>query len=116
MTGTAVVGAYTNIATVTGNPPDGQPVSDTDSASYTGYTPAADDDDDDDDDEGGDGGGTTTTLVVESAVLPTLEVHAGEIPQTGDNGNVPFAAGGLLFLLFSGLGLYGWLRKEQKEV
>ncbi|NCA99448.1 MAG: hypothetical protein EOM70_08745, partial [Clostridia bacterium] len=34
--GTAVVGAYTNIATVTGNPPDGQPVSDTDSASYTG--------------------------------------------------------------------------------
>jgi LPXTG-motif cell wall-anchored protein len=75
-----------------------------------------DDDDDDDDDDGdddGDDGDTPTTLVVESAVLPFLEVHAGEIPQTGDTGNAPFAAGGLLFLLFAGLGLYGWFRKEQ---
>jgi|GEM_PF-2708937 len=66
---------------------------------------------------GGGGGGTTPTLLVESATLPpTLEVFAGEIPQTGDSSNAPFAAGGLMFLLFSGLGLYGWFRKEQKEV
>ena len=69
--------------------------------------------DDDGDDDADGGGGTTTTLVIEPANF--LEVHAGEIPQTGDTSNAPFAAGCLLFLLFSGLGLYGWFRKEQKE-
>ena len=61
----------------------------------------------------GNSGGNPSILNVQSANF--LEVHAGEIPQTGDTSNAPFAAGGLLFLLFSGLGLYGWFRKEQKE-
>ena len=112
-TGTATEGLYENTGTASGSPPQGDDVSDSDNSSYTGYV--IDDDDDDDDDDGDDDDDTPPTLLVESAVIPTLEVHAGEIPQTGDTSNAPFAAGGLLFLLFSGLGLYGWFRKELKE-
>ncbi len=87
----------------------------TDDLSITIEVPDDDDDDEDEDEDedGGGGGGNPSTLNVQSANF--LEVHAGEIPQTGDTSNAPFAAGGLLFLLFSGLGLYGWFRKEQKE-
>lgn len=104
------VGSYTNTASVEVTAENELTDTADDSVTVT-VTPA----DDDDDDDGDDDDDTPPTLLVESAVIPTLEVHAGEIPQTGDTSNAPFAAGGLLFLLFSGLGLYGWFRKEQKE-
>lgn len=104
------VGSYTNTASVEVTAENELTDTADDSVTVT-VTPA----DDDDDDDGDDDDDTPPTLLVESAVIPTLEVHAGEIPQTGDTSNAPFAAGSLLFLLFSGLGLYGWFRKEQKE-
>lgn len=104
------VGSYTNTASVEVTAENELTDTADDSVTVT-VTPA----DDDDDDDGDDDDDTPPTLLVESAVIPTLEVHAGEIPQTGDTSNAPFAAGCLLFLLFSGLGLYGWFRKEQKE-
>lgn len=79
-TGTAVLGAYSNIGSVTGSPPKGSDVTDTDSSSYTGVpvsTPPPPPPP-----SGGGGGGETTTTVTTPTPTETPIVPLPGVVET----------------------------------